>query len=183
MVTRAILENLRPNDLRDLVGTHLHIDEFKSKMGNDADVCVVSFKVQGKQPAIDLVDFIEKAYPYVLDSDTSSGELEDGDYLVFIELERDGKLANEILEMVTDLENLTGITPRAVRFTYGRDKKLFDLTKENIQHIVPLSPLMYRRRFPEDDIKDLKTAAGIEGETKAPVNDYTESLRRLGGIN
>lgn len=177
-----IFENLRPNDLRDLVSSEIHIDEFKSKMGADEDVCVISFKVQGKNPATDLVDFIEKAYPFVLDSDTSSGEMSDGDYLVFVELERNGKLIKELLQIITELENLTQVSPRVVKFSYGRDKKLFDCTKENLEHIVPLSPLMYRRRFPKEDIQQLKSASGMDVESKAPVNDFTESLRILGGI-
>ena len=69
-------ENLEHNDLKRLVHPELHIDEYKSKMGDDSDVCVVSFKVSGKEPAADLVSFIEKGYEFVLDADVSSGEKE-----------------------------------------------------------------------------------------------------------
>ena len=71
-----------------MVHNELHVDEFKSKMGNDEDMVVLSFKVGGKEPAIDLVNFIEKSYDWVIDADTSSGEMEDGDYIVFVEMER-----------------------------------------------------------------------------------------------
>jgi hypothetical protein len=40
-------------------------------MGTDADVCVISFKVAGKEPSADLVSFIEKGYDFVLDADVS----------------------------------------------------------------------------------------------------------------
>ena len=61
-------------DLNRLVHNELHIDEYKSKMGTDEDVCVISFKVSGKEPGADLVSFIEKGYDFVLDADVSSGE-------------------------------------------------------------------------------------------------------------
>lgn len=57
-------------------------------MGKDEDVVVISFKVKDKFPAIDLMEFIEKGYTFVLDADMSSGEERDGTYSVFVELER-----------------------------------------------------------------------------------------------
>ena len=57
-----ITEGLEANDLKRLVHNELHIDEFKSKMGRDEDVVVISFKVTGREPAEDLVNFIEKGY-------------------------------------------------------------------------------------------------------------------------
>ena len=78
-------EGLEHGDLKRLVHPDVHVDEFKSKMGDDADIVVVSFKVASKEPALDLVNFIEKGYDFVLDADLSSGELDDGEYLVFVE--------------------------------------------------------------------------------------------------
>ena len=51
-------------------------------MGDDADMVVLSFKVGGKEPAVDLVNFIEKGFDFIIDADTSAGEMEDGDYIV-----------------------------------------------------------------------------------------------------
>ena len=82
-------EGLEQGDLDRLVHRKLHVDEFKSKMGSDADIIVLSFKVDGKEPARDLMNFIERGYEWILDADISSGELDDGQYLVFAELERD----------------------------------------------------------------------------------------------
>ena len=79
---QPLKEGLEKGDLARLVHNELHIDEYKSKMGNDEDMVVVSFKVGGKDPAIDLVNFIEKGYDWVVDADTSAGEMEDGDYKI-----------------------------------------------------------------------------------------------------
>ena len=65
---KRLVEGLGHGDLRRLVHDELHIDEFKSKLGEDRDVVVVSFKVAGKSPAQDVVDFLEKSYDWVIDA-------------------------------------------------------------------------------------------------------------------
>ena len=52
-------------DLDRLVIPEMHIDEFKSRMGDDADVIVLSFKLKDKEPANDLMMFIERGYEWV----------------------------------------------------------------------------------------------------------------------
>lgn len=81
-------EGLEKNNLKRLVHPELHIDEYKSKLGKDEDVVVISFKITGREPAEDLVNFIEKGYDWVIDADVSSGEMSDGDYVVFVECDR-----------------------------------------------------------------------------------------------
>ena len=39
-----LFEGLEQGDLKRLIHDELHVDEFKSKLGRDEDVCVVSFK-------------------------------------------------------------------------------------------------------------------------------------------
>ena len=83
-----INESLRPNDLRHFVKKVFEIDSYKSKIGNDSDVVVLSFTVGSEDPAKDLENFIEMGYEFVIDADVSSGETDDGTYKVFVELER-----------------------------------------------------------------------------------------------
>jgi hypothetical protein len=47
---------------------------------------------------------------------------------------------------------------------------------------VPLTTDQYKRRYGKTEIDEMKTAANIPVDTKAPVNDYTESLRVAAGI-
>lgn len=184
MNNQQLNENLEMGDLKRLVHTELHIDEYKSKMGDDADVCVLSFKVNGKEPSTDLVGFIEKGYNYVLDADVSSGEKEDGDYLVFIELDRTPELPEQIMQMMQDLMNLTDQKIEDWRVRYRKSIKEFDLTEENLTSNIPLTPEEYTQKYnkEQEEIDALKTAAGVEVTTKAPKNDYTESLRIAAGI-
>jgi len=196
--SKLLRENLEMGDLKRLVHNELHIDEYKSKMGTDADVCVVSFKVSGKEPSADLVSFIEKGYDFVLDADVSSGEKEGGDYLVFVELERTDKLPEQIIEVMDDIMNLTEQNLEDWRVRYYKSVTDHELTKESLANIIPLTPEEYSAKYdkeeedeevdstePEDITQDLdamKAVAGVPVTTTAPVNDFTESLRVAAGL-
>jgi hypothetical protein len=187
-------ENLERGDLARLIHPELHIDEYKSKMGDDADVCVVSFKVAGKEPASDLVSFVEKGYDFVLDADVSSGEKEGGDYLVFVELQRSKELPEQIIKIMEDLMNLTDQKIEDWRVRYHKSMRDHDLTPESLKEIIVLTPEEYSRKYdkevdaeePEQDITQdldaMKAVAGVPVTTTAPVNDFTESLRVAAGI-
>lgn len=112
-------EGLKPLDLKDLIKPVFEIDSYKSKMGDDEDVVVLAFEITGKQPATDLVDFVEKGYDFVLDGDMSSGENEDGIYRVFVEIERSRKIERQLNELMYGLSELSGIEDW--RFRYYKD--------------------------------------------------------------
>ena len=73
---------LRQSDLEFTVDPVFEIDSYKSKMGDDEDIVVLSFSVNGEQPAKDLVNFVETGYNFVLDADKTSGEQADKKYRV-----------------------------------------------------------------------------------------------------
>jgi len=177
-----LAEGLEQGDLARLIHTELHVDEFKSKLGDDADVIVLSFKVDSKEPAADLVDFIEKGYEWVLDSDVSSGEMDDGSYIVFVELDRNAESADNIMMLMTDLMNVTDQEISDWRVRYYKAHKERELSLESLKSLIPDSPEAYERKYGQQEIDALKTAAGVDVDTKAPKNDFTESLRNLAGI-
>jgi len=175
-------EGLEQGDLKRLVHVEMHIDEFKSKLGRDEDVCVISFKVKDKEPAQDLVNFIEKGYEWVIDADVSSGEMDDGDYVVFVECERDRDISKNLMTMMQDLINLTGHKLKDWRVRYYKDQTDHKLTVESLNELIPQTPEEYAKRYGKRDIDKLKTAAGVKVTTKAPKNINTESLRIAAGI-
>jgi multimeric flavodoxin WrbA len=183
-----LFEGLEHGDLKRLIHPKLHIDEFKSKMGDDADIIVLSFKTDNKEPAKDLMNFIERGYEWILDADISAGELEDGEYLVFAELARDMKSAKNIQTLIKDILNLTDQKISEWKFQYRKDSSEYDLTVENINRIVPTSPEAYVAKFGEtdevesDEIDAMKETARVPMNKKAPVNDFTESLRVAAGL-
>ena len=169
-------------DLKRLVHTELHVDEFKSKLGDDCDVIVLSFKVDNKEPANDLVNFLEKGYDWVLDADVSAGEMDDGSYIVFLELDRTPEAADRIMSIMEDLMNLTDQKIEDWRVRYYKSHKETHLSLEALHDLIPSTPEAYERAYGQESIDQLKTAAGVKVDTKAPKNDYTESLRSLAGI-
>jgi len=177
-----VFEGLEQGDLGRLIHPELHVDEFKSKLGDDQDVIVLSFKVDSKEPANDLVAFIEKGYDWVIDADISSGEMDDGSYIVFVELDRDKSAPENIMDLMEDLMNLTEQQLEDWRVRYFKSHKERKLDVEALTTLIPLSPEAYERQYGKDAIDDLKSAAGLAVDTKAPKNEFTESLRNLAGI-
>ena len=104
------MSNLKPNDLKDFVSELFTIDSYKSKMGKDTEVAVLAFEVLDKEPAKDLMNFIEKGYGFILDADVSSGENKNGKYNVFVEMERNRYLPQNIANILEDITKLKFIT-------------------------------------------------------------------------
>ena len=189
---QLVSESLERGDLHRLVHNELHIDEFTSKLGDDSDVVVLSFKVLGKEPANDLINFIEKGYDFVIDADVSSGEMDDGDYIIFVELDRTPKVIDNIVTLLEEMENLTKIKPTDWRVRYYKDRTTEHFDVESLRSMIPLTPEDYERKYgkteEKDDVEDdkdidkLKTAAGMKVNTKAPKNDMTEWLRNAANI-
>jgi len=181
---QQLSEGLEAGDLSRLVDRRVTVDEYKSKVGKDEEVVVLTFKIQGKDPALDLVNFVEKSYNWVLDADSSSGELDDGDYLVFVEADREESLVENIMQMFEDISHLTDIKIGEWILAYHKPHKSELLSAESIKSIIPLTPEAYEQRIRErrTEIDNLKVAAGIKVETRAPKNDFTESLRIAAGI-
>lgn len=181
-LSQPLNEGLEAGDLARLVHPELHVDEFKSKLGDDEDVIVLSFKVDGKEPAVNLVSFIEKGYSWVIDADLSSGEMDDGSYIVYVELDRNQDANQNTLDLINDMLNLTSQKLSDWRVRYPKARKEKELSLEALEELVPTSPEQYLKMYGEQDLDQLKTAAGLPVDTKAPKNEYTESLRNLAGI-
>jgi len=133
--------SLQPNDLEGFVNEIFTIDSYKSKMGQDSEVAVLAFEVQDKAPAKDLMNFIEKGYDFVLDSDVSSGEDSKGKYQVFVELERNRRLPERIATILEDLTKLTGNDDWRFRYYKGIESKGFD--ESTASSLIPLNKDAY----------------------------------------
>lgn len=179
-----LTEGLESLDLENLVSADVTIDEYKSKMGDDESTVVLAFKVASKLPAQDLMSFIEKSYDWILDADVSSGELDDGSYLVFVEFERNSQIPKNLINMFTDLVNLTGIELTSWTLKYHKPSAQIKLSQEAIAELIPLSAEDYlqKKRNAKQDLDKLKTSAGVEVRTKAPKNPFTDNIKTSAGI-
>lgn len=152
----------------------VHIDEFSSKMGEDADIIVVSFFVRDKQAAKDLMYWFEKGYDFVLDADTSPGEIKPNRYLVYIEMRRRNAAPRQIEEILDDLGTLTEYDSDEWTMVYK--KKQYKWSPETFAELVPLTPNDYRERT-EGDLNEMRIAAGLE--TKPIYTTVSRDLQAL----
>lgn len=149
-----LTEGLRSGDLNELVSNLFTIDRYRSKMGEDKDITVLGFRIKDKHPAIDLMEFIEKGYNFVLDADMSAGEEHDGQYQVFVEIERSPELSEQIKSLLSGLSQLTKNT--IWEFRYQKSPKVIEFSKEAINEHVPLTPEGYLNKVVEIKTNDLK---------------------------
>jgi hypothetical protein len=141
------MEGLQRGDLRDCVNEVFSIDRYKSKMGEDRDTVVISFRVKEKYPAIDLMEFVEKGYGFVLDADMSAGEEQDGQYQVFVEIERTPKLPGQMRELMSGIGQLTDCYNW--KFRYQRSTGMIPFSEEKITEHVPMSSIDYENKLLE----------------------------------
>ena len=112
---------LQAGDLKNLIYDIFEIDSFQSKMGADKDIVVLSFSCKEKASADDLMNFLEKGYPFILDADSTPGEQSDGTYKVFAEIQRDKEAISNVLEVVDGVQKLSGL--EELKFRYYKNFK------------------------------------------------------------
>jgi hypothetical protein len=137
----SLNEALRQDDLKFLVKKVFEIDSFKSKVGNDSDVCVLSFTVDQEDPAKDLENFFEMGYNFVLDADCTPGELDDGKYRVYVELERNRHTPEQVFELIEGVKKVTGMED--MRYRYFKSFKSKLATLENLETDIPTDANSY----------------------------------------
>lgn len=174
-----LLEGLQYKDLDGMMKPTIHIDEFTSKMGDDADIVVVSFFVRDLQAAKDLVNWFEKGYDFVLDADRSPGEIKPSRYLVYVELRRRSTIPGQIQDLLSDLGTLTEFDLSDWRWRY--ENKDYDWDEDEFAKIVPCTPNAYRRTH-DEELNDVRSAAGIAPKKIHEPTTESLSLQSLAGI-
>ena len=176
-----LTEGLDPNDLVDRVKPEVHFDEFGAKMGTDDDVIVASFKIMGQAAASDLETFLEKGYDWILDAETSAGEIEDSYYLVFVEAERRSDYPKKFMSLLSDLKNITDIEDSDwTMLPYLGTKKdpRYNLTQNNIATHVPLSPKKYRDNKAANDVMEGMLNIARVPRTLGDIDEFRATAKR-----
>ena len=169
-----ITEGLRTNDLKGLVYPQFEVDSFRSKMGEDHDVSVVAFQVKERLPAKDLMEFVERGYDFVLDADVSSGENTNGEYTVFVEIERSSQLAENIHEMLYGVKKLAGIDE--FNFQYYKFERKIPASEDNLKEYIPSSVNEYQQKLQE---YRLDTTKSFFDKTVMDDINIEESILRI----
>jgi hypothetical protein len=137
-------EGLKAGDLEGVVNKRFSVDQYKSKMGDDQNIMVLAFSVDGQAPAKDLERFAETGYKEVLDADATPGSLEDGKYRVFVEFARVEQVDQHVGKFLDDLKKLTNI--ETFEFTYHKDRLPHEASAKNLADILPRTPIAYTQK-------------------------------------
>lgn len=163
-----ITESLRTNDLRHFVKKVFEIDSYRSKIGDDEDIIVLSFTVDSEDPAKDLENFLEMGYPFVLDADVSTGETDDGTYKVYVEIERSRHAPEQIVELLSGISKVSGILD--FRFRYFKSFKSQEATLDNFNKSIPLDKEAY---------KSITESQHLNNFSNFFSNSYSDSVEML----
>ena len=167
---------LRIGDLKDLVHHIFEIDAYASKMGDDKNIVTLSFTVKDKNPADDLMRFLEGGYSFILDSDVTAGEQSDGAYRVFVELERDRATNENIMEIVDGVSKLASVDN--FKFRYYKGFKSFKVSMENLDREVPLDPDNYGITVSESNLNNYKNFFTNSYLEDIVMEDTTLSIKK-----
>ena len=133
---------LSHGDLRMTIDETVEIDRYKAKMGTDEDVAVINFTAENKDAGQDLVDFLESGYDWILDSAVSPGTNNRGKYLVFVEVERNVDIKDNIGYMLKEVGKIAEVNNW--RFRIGKSTVSREVTEDSLS-MIPNSPEAYTR--------------------------------------
>ena len=148
-------EGLKAGDLDGVVSKRFSVDQFKSKMGDDRNIMVLAFTVDGMAPAKDLEKFAETGYKEILDADATPGTLEDGKHRVFIEFARVEAVDQHVRKFLDDLKKLTNI--ETFEFTYHKRTVPFEASAKNLADVLPRTPIAYSQKINSLKLGEIQT--------------------------
>ena len=99
---------LRENDLANTVLKKISVDEFEPKTGTTENVLVLGFQLSENLPSKDLYKFLNNSIIEMRDIEVSPNPNPDGYYMVFVEMDRQAEVLNNIKSIVEEVERLSG---------------------------------------------------------------------------
>lgn len=176
---KILNEGLDYHDLENQIIPKVTVDEYSAKMGDDDAIVTLAFIVKGKQVGEDLVDWFERGYDYVLDSQVSDGELSPGKFLVFVEMNRRTSVPERIVELIKDMETLTNINCKDWAVTVNDED--YDCDVSILKSVIVLSPQQYRDSK-EKGLNEMRQLSGLNTKNvfDRPDNLLKDFLSKAG---
>jgi len=171
-------EGLKAGDLEGVVSKRFSIDQYKSKMGEDSNIMVLAFTVDGQAPAKDLERFAEVGYKSVLDADATPGSMEDGKHRVFIEFARKSEVVAQISAFLEDLKLLTNI--EEFEYTYHKGQNPTMVSAGNMAETVPTTPEEYEQKVNEMKVSEARHFFDKYDMMECRINENTMTVRKTG---
>ncbi len=149
-----IFEGMWANDLEDLLQPLVSIDEFESKIDDDA--IAIGFFVNDREAADDLNRFIQKSAVPLIDSDISPAPDQRGYYIVFAELAANDRFVENLCHLCEEVGQLGAISD-------------WQMKMRGIKNIVKFDPDRINKGLIKNRITDKLTSlrGSIEGLKKS----------------
>jgi len=174
-------ESLDYMDFKGQIDPKITVDEYKAKMGDDADIVTATFIVNSKSAATDLTSWLELGYDFVLDATPSEGEVAPKKWLVFVEMDRRRAVPERICEMLYDLETLTGF--KLKDWTVSVEDEDYDADPEILKQVISLSPHDYREKVEKQkDLNEFRTLANLKTVAIYEEDEYIKHLKAIARI-
>ena len=171
-------EGLKAGDLDGVVSKQFSVDQYKSKMGDDKNILVLGFVVDGQAPARDLERFAEVGYSSVLDADATPGTLEDGKHRVFIEFARKPEVVKQIISFLEDLKKLTYI--EEFEYTYHKGENPTLVSAETLGEQIPTTPESYEMKVNEMRVSEARHFFDKYDMMECKIVENTMTVRKSG---
>lgn len=168
-------------DLEGQLKDIITVDEYAAKMGPDHEIVTLTFITNSKLAAEDLVTWFERGYDFVLDASVSEGEIEPGKWLVFVELQRRSKVPERIINLLSDLETLTGL--KLKDYTIDIEGDEIDADETLIDQKMILNPNEYKKlKGSEEELNEFKTIAGLNVESTYEEDELIRNMKNIAGL-
>lgn len=180
-----LLEGFDNNDLEFVLERQISVDEYAAKIGTDDEIVTVTFVVNNYDAGVDLTNWFERGYDYVLDAEVSEGEITSGRYAVFVEVKRRTDTPNQIVELLADLEVLTNAPQSAWKIKIGDE--VIEANIDELKARLILSPQAYREQHGTEadvELNEMRANAGLDVKPLGAVEQtpFIKSLKNLAGI-
>lgn len=179
-MNRILTEGLDYEDMQGQVEPKVTVDEYAAKMGKDKDIVTVTFVVNSKMAGEDLVSWFERGYDFVLDASVSDGEIEPSKYLVFVEMNRRLAVPERIIELLEDLQTLTGL--KLKDWTVEVDDETYDADIDILKQVIILNPNEYKIEEQEEELNEMRTIANLSTKKIHSDNDYITKIKTMAGM-
>ena len=180
-MSKFLAEGLNYLDMEGQVEPKITVDEYEAKMGKDKDIVTVTFVVKNKLAGDDLVGWFERGYGYVLDASVSDGEFDKDKYLVFVEMDRRSIVPERIIELLKDLETLTGIPLKD--YEVQVDGETHDADVDILKQVIITSPLEYQKeKEKEEELNEYRELSGIMTKKLYEDDAYIKSIKAMAGM-
>ncbi len=176
---KQLHESLDYLDMEGHLTPVLGIDEYKSQIGQDSDIVVLNFLVSGEQVGNDLVDWLERGYDWIIDSEVSPGEVVGSKYMVFAEMNRRSTAPRRIMEILEDLKTLTGI--KSDNWQLKINGKKMPASIEAMENNIILDSNEYRANE-ERELNEWREIAGLTTVKTQEIDEDLVAWQRQAGI-